>query len=306
MAIARGSVSPAGFFEPGLRKIFMDVGSERPDEYTQIVNLESSTRRYEEDSEWVTLGPTPAKPEGTSTTFDDPLFNSNQKRYTHISYGLATRITHETVEDELYNQMNKIPAALARSNKELIEQSVANVFINGVTGGTELDINGETLFMNATGHSKLNGGNYDVNEVSTAFSFTGMQAMTNYFEGQTNDRGMVMHMAPAKIIIPTALRFTAREIFNSSLKPFTSDNEINSVMPELGMEMVCINHYLTSDTNWFVLGDNKEDMWPNFFWREKPSFKAFDDDLSGDIMNKTYLRFSVGVTKAVGMYASTA
>jgi hypothetical protein len=267
-----------------------------------MFNMLTSKRQYEEDIKFVGFGTTPAKPEGTNTLMDDPAISA-VKRYTHASFGLAFRVTHEAADDDLYGQINQLPADLANSNIELIEQAGANFFINALAG-TELGYDGAAIFANS--HPRLGGGLAYDNLDSVAFSITGLQTMTNYFEGALSDRDRHMNLRPSTIIIPFQLRYTAREIFNTAKKPFTADNEINSLLDEDLSFM--INHYLTSATNWFVLPDKskKKGLWPNFFWREKPSYKAGDDFLSGDMLNKTFLRFSLGATEPRGLWASNA
>lgn len=306
MAVTRGTFSQAKLLEPGLNKIYEDAGAQHETEYTAYFNMKTSTRRYEEDSEVVMLGVTPTKAEGATTAFDDPIANPNQKRYVHVARGLATRITHEAIQDELYGIINKVPAALSRANDETMELSGINLFINGFASGlgdaSTNDINGEDIFH--AGHSKLNGGTYDANSVTDAYGFTALQAASNYFEGQTNDRGLRMRMKMAHLILPFELRFIDREIWGSTQRPFTGDNEPNSLLAE-GRPTTSFTHYSTSATAWWALGDNKEDHFPNWFTREAASFAADDDFLTRDVLNRTYMRYSLGVTKAVGMYGST-
>ena len=296
MTLSRGSIT--NLLAPGLRKIYNDAAEMRKSEYTMRFNMLTSKRMYEEDSKFVGFGVTQSKPEGTNTLFDDPV-QGGTKRTTHNSFGLGFRVTREAADDELYNQINKSPKALADSNGELIEQSGANLFINGFT--TELGIDGEPLFDAA--HPKLGGvGTYD-NLDSTAFSITGLQTMTNYYESATNDRGLHMAMRPGMIVIPHQLRFTAREIFGTAKKPFTNDNEVNSILDE-DLNWT-VNHFLTSATNWFVLPKNKSG-YPNFYWRVKPEYDADDHFESGDMLNKTYMRFSLSATESQTLYASNA
>ena len=297
MATTRGTLSPAQLLEPGLRSVFNDVGNQREAEYTMFHNMLTSKRRFEEDAQFVMLAGTPLKPEGTATLFDDPVPNPNQKRYVHLARGLATRITHEAQEDELYGQVKKVPASMANSNLDTMEQSGINAFINGFT--TEVDINGTSIFNNT--HTLLDGSTFD-NLSSTAFSFTGVQEMQNYYEGLSNDRGLVIKATAALILIHPNNRYLAREIFQSNPRPFTADNTMNSIEQTQWMT----SHYATSQTNWFALGDNKETMWPNWFQRESPTFFVWDDNITGDVLNRTYMRYSSGFTLAQGAFGSNA
>ena len=86
---------------PGLRKVYFDEYKRRPSEYTTMFNILTSERAYEDDYELSMLGGAfPAKPEGTSIEFVDPL-TGNTNRYTHTTFGLGFRITEEMFEDDL-------------------------------------------------------------------------------------------------------------------------------------------------------------------------------------------------------------
>ena len=106
---------------PGMRKIFFEKYGQRPDEYSQVFNVDSSQRAYEEDSEVTGLGRMPEKPEGRPTTYDSPFQANVRQRYTHVSYGLGFRVTHELYEDDLYRIIRRMPTALARSAHQTIE-----------------------------------------------------------------------------------------------------------------------------------------------------------------------------------------
>src|SRR4030066_428673 len=67
------------------------------------------------------LGSMPQKSEGVSTIYDDPI-SGNTKRYTHLSWGLGFRITHEAYEDDLYGMLGKkMSGQLAKSARNAQE-----------------------------------------------------------------------------------------------------------------------------------------------------------------------------------------
>ncbi len=296
MTLSRGSIT--SLLAPGIRKVYGEAVDELTAEYTQYMNVVPSKRQFEDDTKFAGFGITVTKPEGTNTIMDDPVATGT-KRYTHTSFGLAFRVTREAADDELYSQINRLPRMLVASNAELIEQTSANVLSLGFTTETSLD--GETVFDAA--HIKLGGGSFD-NLDSASLSITALQAARNYFEIATNERGLTARMQPGLVIIPPNLEFTADEILKTRNRPFTSDNTINSILGK-GLENVKVCHFLNTTTEWFVLGNNKERHWPNFFMRQAPTFENGDDFLSGDMLNKTFLRFSIGVTDPQGMFGST-
>jgi hypothetical protein len=187
---------------------------------------------------------------------------------------------------------------MSRSNFELVETRAGTFLNNCFT--TELGF--DTLSIYNTLHTRLDGGATWSNRTTATLSVTALQAMTNSYETLLNDRGLRMDLAPDKILIPPQLRFTAREILKTAKVPFSAENTVNSLLEEDLRFEVC--HYLPSTTAWFVFPSNKE-LWPTFFWRERPSFASQDDFLSGDMLNKTFLRFSMGAAEPQGLFAST-
>src|SRR5260221_10758590 len=77
-------------------------------------------------------------------------------------------------------------------------------------------------------------------------SFTGVQLMINQFERMPDSQGLPVRVKPATILIPPELKFIAREILGSPGKPYTTDNEMNSLLGEdLKFQVV---HYFTSQS----------------------------------------------------------
>lgn len=299
----------ANLLAPGLRKIFFDEYGERPLEYESIFNIETTKRKYEEDYQMGGLGAMPQKAEGQSIIYDDPL-SGNTLKYIPLSWGLGFRITHEAYEDDLYGMLGKkMVAQLVKAAKYAQEVHAWGVINGGfaasATASTTTRSNtfdGYSLFNVA--HSRLSGGT-QANRSSTDadLSVSSLQAAFDLFEGWTDERGFPLICKPKKLVIPFQSKWIAREILNSNGKPYTANNEINSLAEEDLDYMV--SHYLTDAQNdsWFLFAD-KSDTSLNFFWREKPGMSSADDFDTGDAKNKCYQRFVAGVSNWTGCFGS--
>jgi phage major head subunit gpT-like protein len=283
---------------PGFRMIFdKDMFGGYPPEYTSIFNIVSSSRQYEDDSSISGLGTIPEKEEGVGITYDSPIQGYN-KRYTHKTYGMGFRVTREMMEDDLYSKMRKMPSALSRSMSVTIETDAANIynraFDSAYTGG-----DGKELC--ATDHP-LTGGGTEQNELTNAADFTDTsleQALID-IQATTDDRGLVLALRPMKLLVTPTGEWNAMKILKSGQDPDSANNAINPAKGALPGGII-VNHYLTDNDAWFILGDKHEVNW---FWRRKPSFEQGNDFDTEDAKFKATARWSNGFTEWRGVFGS--
>lgn len=286
---------------PGFRKIFtqnMDIKA-WPQEYSQVYNVESSKRQYEEDSLITGFGTMPEKQERAEVTFDDPI-QGNTKRYTHATFALGFRVSEEVIEDDLYNKIKQMPKELSISAQDIVEVKSADVFINGFTDSADYrGPDGEPLFGDGTtlDHPRLDGGRWQ-NQLSVAadLSVDSAELMMTLMEGTVNDRGLRARMTGALFIVPRQLRFTVDKILESAQEAFTAQNQTNTLR-KMDLEYF-VWHYLTDPDAWFVQAATH---YLNFFWRVKAALKNDDDFGTGDALFKTRERFSQGYTDPRGI-----
>jgi hypothetical protein len=133
------------------------------------------------------------------------------------------------------------------------------------------------------------------------FSFTALQNAINEFERLIDAQGLPVVIKPRHVIIPPELKWMLREVLGSPNKPYTSDNEINSIVRE---ELdFFISHYLTSRSAWFLIGD-KESHSLKFFQRRSLDEDYADDFDTRSIKQIAFERFSVGATNWYGTWGS--
>ena len=292
-------------YAPGLRKLFFDKFNSLPTEYDKIANLVSSSRQYEEDRRVAGLGAMPEKTQGSSITYDDFIQGSTTVRYTHKTFAAGYRITMEAQQDELYGVFKKINEALAKgahTTREVIFWNVFNnafaAFTSSGTAGTGLD----GLTLCSTAHTLVGGGTYaNRPTVDTDLGIASLQAGITAFERGVDERGLRELHVPRFVVIPPEQKWLAREILNSSYKPFTADNEINAIVQDDLQYMV--SHYLTDTDAWFLTaapGDH--DL--NYFQRMPLGFKEGDDFDTGDAKFRAWMRCSAGFSDWRGVYGS--
>lgn len=301
---------------PGLHDLFvhfLDL-KQRDEEYSHIANIEESDKAFEDEAEFSGLGPMVPKLEGKAVVYQD-IVAGGTKRYIHQPWALGVRASWELIKDDQYKLINQAPKCLARSAHFIREMQFWNLFNLGFTTVTTID--GVSLFN--TQHPLLGGpsataiapgisgiisaaGTYP-NRPSTDvdLSFTAIQLAINQFERLPDSQGMPITMRPKYLVIPPELKWIAREILGSPHKPYTADNEINSLIKEDLMYFV--SHYLTSTSAWFLIGE--KDMHTLKFMNREPLEEDFADDFdTRSIKQIAFMRFSTGATNWLGTWGS--
>lgn len=301
----------------GLNKIYLDAvdTEQRAEEYQQIFTIETSESAYEQDAKFGTFGPLQEKPENTPIVYTNML-QGGDKRYYHLTYGLAVRTSKELYDDDKYGIIKKVPVALARSERYTKEMVSMNILNQGFSSNITT-VDGVSLF-NAQ-HPLLNGaaatnvgpgvanviyavGTYP-NRPSTDIdlSITALQLATNQYERLIDSQGMPITIRLKTVVIPPELKFIAREILGSSGKPGTSDNDINSMIGEDLNFMV--SHYTTSQGAFWIISEKKH-HYLKVYMRQAPKM-SYDDDFDTDaIKQKTTMRMSAGATDWLGTWGS--
>ena len=294
MAVSTGNFGE--LLEPGLRKLYGDAYKQYPEEYSQVFNVEGSSKNFEEDLSLAALGLVPAKPEGQAVSYDT-AYQGTTHRYTHSAYGLGFMVTREMFEDDLYRKMKTMPQALARSVRHSIELLAANV-LNRAFNSSYTGI--DSLEMCSTVHTTIAAGTYQ-NELTTAadLSVTSLEQAYIDIAALIDERGLKMAAKPTKLIVHPNDVFNAQTILKTSQEVGSANNDINTMKGAMPYTTL---HWLTDSDAWFVLTDVPNGM--NFFWRRKPEFTRDNDFDSENAKFKTTYRCSVGWTDPRGIYGS--
>jgi hypothetical protein len=300
MAISRAQLVKE--LEPGLNALFGLEYKQYANEHAEIFDTETSDRAFEEEVMLSGFANAAVKPEGQGVTFDDAQ-ETFTARYTNETIALAFAITEEAIEDNLYDRLaSRYTKALARSMANTKQVKAAAVLNNGFNasfaGG-----DGKALF--ATDHPTL-AGDFS-NELSTPAELneTSLEQSLIDIAAFTDERGLKIAAQGVKLIIPSALQFTAERLMKSTGRVGTADNDINA-LASMGMipQGYTVNHYLTNTKKFFIKTDVPNGL--KHFVRSPIKTTMEGDFDTGNVRYKARERYVFGFSDPRGVFGSDA
>ena len=298
MAISRQQLAKE--LEPGLNALFGLEYQGYENQHLEIFDVENSDRAFEEEVMLSGFANASVKAEGSGVAFDTAN-ESFTSRYTHETVALAFAITEEAIEDNLYDTIaTRYTKALARSMANTKQIKGANVLNNAFSSSF---LGGDDKELCATDHPSQSGNQR--NELSTAsdLSETSIEQALIDIAAFTDERGLKIAARGVKMIIPSALQFTAERIMKSPARVGTSDNDLNAIASK-GMipQGYVVNNYLTDDDAFFI----KTDVPNGLKMFERAAIKtAMEGDFdTGNMRYKARERYSFGFSDWRGMFGS--
>jgi hypothetical protein len=296
--INTGSI--AKLLAPGLNAIWGNKYTEHAKEYTDLFDVFSSDRAYEEDQQMSSFGLAPVKPQGQATQYDTTS-QGFTTRYTHLAYSLGFIITREAIKDNLYEKVGmQRTGSLAFSMRQTKENVAANVYNRAQTAGFT---GGDGVVLSSTAHTS-SAGNWS-NRLTTAadLSEASLEDLVILVGQATNDRGLKISIKGKKLIIPVQLQFEAARILKSVGQSGTANNDINALRAMGAFsDGVAVNHYLTDADAFFVRTDVEDGM--KLFEREAAEFNQDGDFDTDNLKYKAYERYSFGWTDPRAVYTN--
>ena len=251
MAISRAQLVKE--LEPGLNALFGLEYKQYANEHAEIFDTETSDRAFEEEVMLSGFANAAVKPEGQGVTFDDAQ-ETFTARYTNETIALAFAITEEAIEDNLYDRLaSRYTKALARSmaNTKQVKAAAVlnNAFDSNFAGGDGVELCSAVHPTLAGTFSNELATPAELNETSLEQSLIDIAAFTD-------ERGLKIAAQGVKLVIPSALQFTAERLMKSAGRVGTADNDINAIA-SMGMvpQGYVVNHYLTSAKKFFIKTD---------------------------------------------------
>ena len=298
MAISRSQLVKE--LEPGLNALFGLEYKNYANEHEEIFSKENSDRAFEEEVMLSGFGNAGVKPEGQSINYDAAT-ETFTARYTHETLALAFSITEEAIEDNLYDRLaSRYTKALARSMANAKQVKAANVLNRGFNSSYT---GGDGLELCSTAHVIVSG--TEQNELSTAADLneTSLEQAMIDIAALTDERGLKIAAQGRKMIVPSALQFTAERLLKSVGRTGTADNDISAVV---SMNVIpqgyVVNHYLTDTDAWFIKTDVPNGL--KHFVRA-PIKTAMEGDFeTGNVRYKARERYSFGWSDWRGVFGS--
>ena len=299
MAISRAQLVKE--LEPGLNALFGMEYDQYDREHEEIFSMESSDRAFEEEVMLSGFGAAPTKGEGSAVSFDDAQ-EAYTARYTMETIALAFSITEEAVEDNLYDRLaSRYTRALARSMSQTKQVKAAavlnNAFDSGFTGGDGLE-------LCSTAHTLVTGNTFR-NELATASDLneTSLEQSLIDIASFVDERGLKVAVRGMKLVIPKELQFTADRLLESTLRPGSSDNDVNAIR-NMGMlpEGYAVNHFLNDTDAFFIMTDAPNGL--KGFNRAAVRTSMEGDFDTGNVRYKARERYAFGWSDPRGIFGS--
>ena len=295
------STSFAKALFPGVSSWYGNKYDEFPVECTDLFEVHSSRRSYEEDVGTSGFGLAQIKPEGQAVSYDDAT-QAFITRYSHIVLALGFVITREMVEDDLYDVIGKRKAeALAFSMRQTKENICANVynraFNSSFTGG-----DGVSLLNSA--HPNFAGGTQsNVLAVASDLSEAGLEQACIDIQKWTDDRGLRINYMPQSLHIPVDLMFEAERILMSPYRVGTANNDVNALhMMGKIPKGIKVNHYFTDTDAWFLRTNVPDSM--KLYERRGTEFTIDNDFDTENAKYKATERYVPGWTDYRGLFGT--
>jgi hypothetical protein len=299
MAISRNQLVKE--LEPGLNALFGLEYKQYENQTTDIYTTESSDRAFEEEVMLSGFSQALVKPEGSGVAYDQAQ-ETFTARYTNETIALAFAITEEAIEDNLYDRLaSRYTKALARSMAQTKQVKGASPLNNGQPTGTFTSGDNVTLF-NAS-HPTLAGTFSNTLATAADLNETSLEQALIDIAALTDERGLKIAAKGMKMIIPSALQFTAERLMASAGRVGTADNDINAIK-SLGMvpQGYSVNNYLTDTDAWFIKTDVPNGM--KHFERAPMTTKMEGDFDTGNVRYKARERYVFGVSDYRGIFGS--
>ena len=298
MAISRAQLVKE--LEPGLNALFGLEYKSYANEHAEIFDTESSDRAFEEEVMLSGFANASVKPEGQGVQFDDAQ-ETFTARYTNETIALAFAITEEAIEDNLYDRLaSRYTKALARSMANTKQVKAAAVLNNGFNANFA---GGDGVALFATNHPTIAGTFSNELAVASDLNETSLEQALIDIAAMTDERGLKIASRGIKLIIPSALQFTADRLMKSEGRTGTADNDINAVR-NMGMipEGYTVNHFLTSNKKWFIKTDVPNGL--KHFVRSPIKTSMEGDFDTGNVRYKARERYVFGFSDPRGIFGS--
>ena len=300
MAISRAQLVKE--LEPGLNALFGLEYKRYDNESSEIYATESSDRAFEEEVMLSGFANADVKAEGAGVSFDEAQ-ETFTARYTHETVALAFAITEEAMEDNLYDRISsRYTKALARSMANAKQVKGAAPLNNGLPGVATFKTGDGVSLINSS-HTTIAGSFSNTLSTAADLNETSLEQALIDIAAFTDERGLRIAAQARKIIIPSALQFTAERVLKSPGRVGTADNDINA-LKNLGMvpQGYRVNHFVTDTDAWYIITDVPNGM--KYFDRA-PLKTAMEGDFdTGNVRYKARERYSFGCSDPRGIYAS--
>jgi hypothetical protein len=293
---------------PGLNGLFGLSYKQYENQHTEIFEVDSSDRSFEEETKLAGFTNAPVKTEGSGIVYDSAQ-EAFTSRYVHETIAMGFSITEEAVEDNLYDSLSaRYTKALARAMAYTKQVKAAAILNNGFSntalGGDGVSLFGVNSGSTRVGHPLVNGSvNFNSPSVGVDLNETSIEAAVIQIQAWTDERGLLMAAKPRKLIVPPAYQFVVKRVLGSDARVGTADNDLNA-LKALGTigSGYAINNFLTDTNAWFMLTDVPDGL--KMFQRVGMKTAMEGDFETGNVRYKARERYSFGWSDSLSIWGS--
>lgn len=191
-------------------------------------------------------------------------------------------ITKEAIDDDGYGKLNQGAKFLARAAR-MTQEYAAVALVDDAFSGTNFK-GQDNLALMSTAHTLINSNTTVANRPSSAVSlsvagFTTLMDLARKCKDESGDPIMVM---PDTLMIANdqGQLNKAYQILESSLEPFTANNQDNPIRRNFKPSKIIVNPYMTNLYHYFIIDSKLNDA--QFLNREAVNMKD-DYDIHRDI-----------------------
>lgn len=268
-----------------------------------VLNVKTSSKKFERVQTVTPFGNVPEKPEGEVYALD-LIRPGYSKDFTHLEFGLGFEVTQTAQEDDEYDVISRSSEWLAFVARYTQGTYAARMFNNGFTTETTPD----ALSLFNTAHV-LKGGGTARNRPSTDADLSAKALMDALADVQTQTKlesgQLVSPVMEWILYVPPALEFLAHRIVGSNLMPESADNDLNPIKSTRRIT-VKVNPHLSDEDAWFLVAKNPKLHGLTKYVRKGISMDSpATDPYTGNRIYKVRYRESYGAWMWQNVYGTT-
>lgn len=267
----------------GLRTEFMK-GAKTVTTFYQELTTEIPSTKSKEVYDW--LGATPGLREWKDERQAKALLEHGFE-VTNKDYEATISVNKNAMDDDQYGQIKIRVNGMGVAAKKGYDKFYVTTL---EAGTTSLGYDGQYFFD--TDHAEGISGSQSNYFTSKALTVGNAQTVISAMMQYKDDQGELVVVNPTHIMVPPALEWTARGIFEPQAT--NGDTIANNVLR--GRLKVIVNPYLTLTTTWYVM-DLSWPMKPIIFQNRKPL--TFDTD-EGHLFNHKEIKYGVDARFSFG------
>ena len=276
---------------------FMESYDQLQPVYPQLFEVKQIQGSYDQSTTGIGLGQLSERPEGDNIVASNPLEGYTvygKPRTFSDSFYLTMEFVEDTPPEKMANAMRDTASTWGEgvvNSKESFAAQFFNyggytsghdTFNNSITGVVtdpqgDLIYTGKPFFaLSGNNHPAKDGSTYYNSLGALGLSSANLQTAYNLMTNTNNynERGEKIALKPDTLLIPPALRFTAKNILEAESQTNSGNNDIN---PTQNLVKPIEWQYLTDTDGWFL---GKKQKGIRFLERKSPVIDFYQDEIS--------------------------